>query len=49
MIGESGMGTVFLAEQSQPVQRTVAIKIVKPGMDSRRILARFEAELQALA
>jgi eukaryotic-like serine/threonine-protein kinase len=48
-IGEGGMGTVFLAEQSQPVQRTVAIKIVKPGMDSRRILARFEAERQALA
>ena len=48
-IGEGGMGTVFLAEQSQPVKRTVAIKIIKPGMDSRRVIARFEAERQALA
>ncbi len=43
------MGTVFLAEQSHPVKRTVAIKIVKHGKDSRQILARFEAERQALA
>ena len=48
-IGEGGMGTVFMAEQSLPVKRTVAIKIIKPGMDSRRIIARFEAERQALA
>ncbi|HLN27822.1 MAG TPA: tetratricopeptide repeat protein [Gemmataceae bacterium] len=48
-IGEGGMGTVFLAEQSQPVKRTVAIKIIKPGIDSRRIIGRFEAERQALA
>jgi serine/threonine protein kinase/tetratricopeptide (TPR) repeat protein len=48
-IGEGGMGTVFLAEQSQPVQRKVALKIIKPGMDSRQVIARFEAERQALA
>jgi serine/threonine protein kinase/WD40 repeat protein len=48
-IGEGGMGTVYMAEQTQPVQRKVALKIVKPGMDSRQILARFEHERQALA
>jgi serine/threonine protein kinase len=48
-LGEGGMGTVFLAEQTQPVQRKVALKIIKSGMDSRQILARFEAERQALA
>jgi serine/threonine protein kinase/WD40 repeat protein len=48
-LGEGGMGTVFLAEQSQPVRRMVALKIVKPGMDSGQVLARFEAERQALA
>jgi WD40 repeat protein/tRNA A-37 threonylcarbamoyl transferase component Bud32/tetratricopeptide (TPR) repeat protein len=48
-IGEGGMGTVFLAEQSQPVQRRVALKLIKPGMDSKQVLARFEAERQALA
>src|SRR5262249_16900209 len=48
-IGEGGMGTVFMAEQQQPVQRKVALKVVKPGMDSRQVLARFEAERQALA
>jgi serine/threonine protein kinase/WD40 repeat protein len=48
-IGEGGMGTVFMAQQTQPVKRRVAIKIVKPGMDSRQVLARFEAERQALA
>src|SRR5579872_4482754 len=48
-IGEGGMGTVFMAEQSRPVQRMVALKIIKPGMDSRQIVARFEAERQALA
>jgi serine/threonine protein kinase/tetratricopeptide (TPR) repeat protein len=48
-IGEGGMGTVFLAEQAQPVQRQVALKIIKPGMDSRQVIARFETERQALA
>jgi serine/threonine protein kinase len=48
-LGQGGMGTVFLAEQTQPVQRQVAVKIIRAGMDSRQILARFEAERQALA
>ena len=48
-IGEGGMGTVFLAEQTHPVQRKVALKVIKPGMDSRQVIARFEAERQALA
>jgi serine/threonine protein kinase/Tfp pilus assembly protein PilF len=48
-IGEGGMGTVWLAEQSQPVHRQVALKIIKAGMDSKQVLARFEAERQALA
>lgn len=48
-LGEGGFGTVFLAEQSQPVKRQVALKVIKPGMDSREIIARFEAERQALA
>src|SRR5262245_48803103 len=48
-IGEGGMGTVFMAEQQRPVQRKVALKVVKPGMDSYQVLARFEAERQALA
>ncbi len=48
-IGEGGMGTVWLAEQIEPVRRRVAIKLVKAGMDSRQVLARFEAERQALA
>ena len=48
-IGEGGMGTVFMAEQTHPVQRKVALKIIKPGMDSREVIARFEAERQALA
>jgi WD40 repeat protein/serine/threonine protein kinase/tetratricopeptide (TPR) repeat protein len=48
-IGEGGMGTVFMAEQTQPVRRTVALKLIKAGMDSRQILARFGAERQALA
>src|SRR5262245_49672124 len=43
-VGEGGMGVVFMAEQSQPVRRTVALKIIKPGMDSRQVIARFEAE-----
>ena len=48
-IGEGGMGTVFMAEQTQPVQRKVALKVIKPGMDSRQVVARFEAERQALS
>ncbi len=48
-IGEGGMGTVFLADQARPVKRQVALKLIKPGMDSRAVLARFEAERQALA
>lgn len=48
-IGEGGFGTVFLAEQSQPVRRQVALKVIKPGMDSKEVIARFEAERQALA
>jgi serine/threonine protein kinase len=48
-IGEGGMGNVYLASQTQPVKRMVAVKVVKAGMDSKAILARFEAERQALA
>jgi serine/threonine protein kinase len=48
-IGEGGMGLVFVAEQERPVRRRVALKIIKPGMDSRQVIARFEAERQALA
>jgi tetratricopeptide (TPR) repeat protein len=48
-IGEGGMGTVWLAEQTQPVRRKVAVKLVKAGMDSKSVLARFEVERQALA
>jgi serine/threonine protein kinase len=48
-IGEGGMGTVWMAQQSEPVRRTVAIKVVKLGMDTRQVVARFEAERQALA
>lgn len=48
-IGEGGMGTVYMAEQTEPVQRRVALKVIKPGMDSRQVIARFEAERQALA
>jgi serine/threonine protein kinase len=48
-IGEGGFGIVFMAEQQKPVRRTVALKILKPGMDSRAVIARFEAERQALA
>ena len=46
-LGEGGMGIVYLAEQTEPVARQVAVKVIKPGMDSVRILARFEAERQA--
>ncbi|MFL5341108.1 MAG: protein kinase domain-containing protein [Gemmataceae bacterium] len=48
-IGEGGFGVVFMAEQMEPVRRKVALKILKPGMDSQQIVARFEAERQALA
>ena len=48
-IGEGGMGLVFVAEQQHPVRRKVAVKVIKPGMDTREVIARFEAERQALA
>jgi serine/threonine protein kinase/tetratricopeptide (TPR) repeat protein len=48
-IGEGGMGLVFVAEQQHPVRRKVALKVLKPGMDTRQVVARFEAERQALA
>ncbi|MCC7373989.1 MAG: serine/threonine protein kinase [Verrucomicrobiales bacterium] len=48
-IGEGGCGVVYLAEQEEPVRRRVALKIIKPGMDTRSVIARFEAERQALA
>jgi non-specific serine/threonine protein kinase/serine/threonine-protein kinase len=48
-IGEGGFGLVFVAEQQEPVKRKVALKIIKPGMDSQQVVARFEAERQALA
>lgn len=48
-IGEGGMGVVFMAEQKEPVRRRVALKIIKPGMDTKLVVARFEAERQALA
>jgi tRNA A-37 threonylcarbamoyl transferase component Bud32 len=49
LIGEGGMGLVYLAEQKEPVKRRVALKIIKPGMDSAQVIARFEAERQTLA
>lgn len=48
-IGEGGFGVVYMADQTEPVKRRVAIKIIKPGMDTRQVIARFEAERQALA
>jgi serine/threonine protein kinase/tetratricopeptide (TPR) repeat protein len=48
-IGEGGFGVVFMAEQQQPLRRLVAVKVLKPGMDTRQVIARFEAERQALA
>ena len=48
-LGEGGMGTVYLAEQKTPVERRVALKVIKLGMDTREVVARFEAERQALA
>src|SRR5262249_34932138 len=49
VIGEGGMGSVFLAEQTEPVKRQVALKLIKGGMDSKAVVARFDAERQALA
>jgi WD40 repeat protein len=49
LIGEGGFGSVFMAEQRQPVHRKVALKIIKMGMDTKQVIARFEAERQALA
>jgi eukaryotic-like serine/threonine-protein kinase len=48
-LGEGGMGTVYLAQQQEPVRRRVALKVIKLGMDSRQVLARFAVERQALA
>ena len=49
LLGEGGMGSVYVAEQEKPVRRKVALKIIKPGMGSREVIARFESERQALA
>ena len=49
LLGQGGMGAVYLAEQTQPVRRRVALKVIKPGMDTQQVIARFEAERQALA
>ena len=48
-LGQGGMGDVFLAEQSEPIKRRVALKVIKQGMDTRAVVARFDAERQALA
>src|SRR6516162_4276753 len=48
-IGQGGCGVVFIAEQEEPVRRRVALKVIKLGMDTRQVMARFEAERQALA
>ena len=49
LLGEGGMGAVYVAEQEKPLRRKVAVKVIKPGMDSRDVISRFEAERQALA
>ena len=49
LLGEGGMGEVWLAEQKTPIQRTVALKLIKAGMDTKAVVARFESERQALA
>src|SRR5438309_1065125 len=49
LLGEGGMGEVWMAEQTEPVRRRVAIKLIQEGRDSKQVLARFEAERQALA
>ena len=48
LLAEGGMGSVYVAEQEHPVRRKVALKVIKPGMDSREVIARFEAEREAL-
>ena len=48
-IGEGGMGLVFMARQQEPVKRNVALKLIKPGMDSKQVISRFETERQTLA
>src|SRR5258708_4193597 len=48
-VGEGGCGVVYVAEQTEPVRRRVALKVIKPGMDTKQVVARFEAERQALA
>ncbi|MEM7313966.1 MAG: protein kinase, partial [Planctomycetota bacterium] len=48
-LGEGGMGTVFMARQTEPVKRQVALKVIRQGLDSKEVLARFESERQALA
>ena len=47
ILGEGGMGVVYLAEQEYPIRRQVAVKVIKPGMDSKRVVSRFESERQA--
>jgi serine/threonine protein kinase len=49
LLGEGGMGIVYLAQQKTPVERRVALKLIKQGMDTREVIARFDAERQALA
>ncbi len=49
ILGQGGMGIVYLAEQTRPIRRRVALKLIRPGMDSRQLLTRFESERQALA
>ena len=49
VLGEGGMGVVYEAEQSEPVRRRVALKVMKPGLDTRQVVSRFAAERQALA
>src|SRR5207244_2093813 len=48
-LGEGGFGIVYMAEQQHPVRRKVALKVIKPGLDTKQVIARFEAERQALA
>jgi len=49
VLGEGGFGMVYLAEQEHPIKRMVALKVIKPGMDTKQVIARFETERQALA
>ena len=49
ILGEGGCGVVYVAEQTEPVRRRVALKVIKLGMDTKQVIARFEAERQALA